>query len=550
MEASATERSAPAKALAESYIEMVREAAGRRAEVEALVFPDVRLTYADLLERATWRARELRGLGLVRGDTFGLVLPNSPELIEFLLGGAMIGAVVVPVNIRFKSHELAHVFTDAGLLAIVTTGAVDEHTNFKELLYETLPGLAEADDPRELSLDAAPALRAVILLGGKTAPGMIDAASLRRLAEAQPEPTAADAPAHDDPLLVMYTSGTTAYPKGCITTNGALVRNAHAIADRFQVPESDVWWDPLPMFHMGAILLMSVVFTRGATFVGMRHFDPEIAFDQFEREPITVLYPLFPTITLTLMHHPRFDKSLFGNVRVIESVSPPDVQRQIQDAFAPAVLVSAYGITELCGSVAYNHLDDPLEQRLTTCGHPVEGWEVKIVHPDTGETLPPGEQGELIARGPNRFERYFGDPALTEAVVEPDGWFHTGDRCSLDDDGRLLYHGRIKDMLKVGGENVSALEVESFLATHPAIKMAQVLGIPDDRLLEVAAAFVELVPGGSITEQEVVDFCTGKIARFKIPRHVRVVTEWPMSSTKVQKFKLREQLLEELGIAG
>jgi fatty-acyl-CoA synthase len=532
----------------ESYAGMVRETAARRRDVEALVFPDVRLTYGDLLERAAWRARELRALGVGKGDTFGLVLPNSPELIEFLLGGSMIGAVAVPINTRFKSHELAHVFTDANLRAVVTTDAVDEHTNFKELLYETLPGLAKAKEPHALSLAAAPGLRSVVLLGGNVAPGMLGAATVRGLAEAQPEPTEADEPSPGDPLLVMYTSGTTAYPKGCITANGSLVRNARAIAERFQVPEDDVWWDPLPMFHMGAILLMTVVYTAGGTFVAMRHFDPDVAFDQFERERITVLYPLFPTITLTLMHHPRFDRALFREVRAIESVSPPDMQRQIQEAFEPAVLVSAYGITELCGSVAYNHLDDPLEKRLTTCGHPVAGWEVQIVDPDTGAALQPGEQGELVARGPNRFERYFGDAALTEAVVEPDGWFHTGDRCSLDEDGRLLYHGRIKDMLKVGGENVSALEVESFLATHPAIKLAQVVGVPDERLLEVAAAFVELVPGASVTEQEVIEFCSGKIARFKIPRHVRVVEEWPMSSTKVQKFRLREQLLEEIGL--
>jgi fatty-acyl-CoA synthase len=534
----------------ESYIEMVRETASGRPDADALVFPDLRISYAELLDRATWRARELSALGIGKGDAFGLVLPNSPELIEFLLGGAMIGATVVPINIRFKSHELAHVFTDAGLKAVVTTDEVDEHTNFKELLYETLPGLAEAADPLSLSLDAAPGLSVVVLLSEREAPGMLNATALRTLAEAQPEPSADDAPGPDDPLLVMYTSGTTAYPKGCITTNGALVRNSRAIADRFEVPQDDVWWDPLPMFHMGAILLMSVCFTRGATFVAMRHFDPDVAFDQFEREGITVLYPLFPTITLALMHHPRFDRTLFEHVRVIESVAPPDMQRQIQDAFAPAVLVSAYGITECCGSVAYNKLDDSLEKRVTTCGHPVEGWEVKIVDPDTGATLAADEQGELLVRGPNRFERYFGDPSLTEAVVDPDGWFHTGDRCALDDEGRLTYHGRIKDMLKVGGENVSALEVESFLVTHPAIKMAQVIGVPDQRLLEVGAAFVELVPGATITEQELVEFCTGKIARFKIPRYVRVVEEWPMSSTKVQKFRLREQLLEELGVTG
>jgi acyl-CoA synthetase (AMP-forming)/AMP-acid ligase II len=527
--------------VSETYRALVREAASRRPDTDALVFPDERLTYAELLARAETRAAELVALGVVKGDTIGLLLPNSVELVETLLGAALIGAVTVPINVRFKSYELDHVVRDAGLRLLVTTARDGEHVDFPSLLYETWPELVSARDPRNLALDRLPSLRTVVAFGAGDRPGLLDAGELD-----SSTPAGEVGLGPDDPLLVMYTSGTTAHPKGCILTNGSLVRNANAIADRFEVPEDDVWWDPLPMFHMGAILLMSVVFARGATFVAMRHFDPDVAFDQFESERISVLYPLFPTITLTLMHHPRFDKRLFERVRVIESVSPPDIQQQIQDAFAPAKLVSAYGITECCGSVAYNRLDDPLEKRLTTCGQPVEGWEVKIVDADTGRELPVGEQGELVVRGPNRFVRYFGDASLTDAVCDPDGFFHTGDRCSLDEDGRLLYHGRIKDMLKVGGENVSALEVESFLSTHPSIKFAQVVGIPDERLLEVPAAFVELVPGESLDAQEVIDFCTGTIARFKVPRHVRFVDEWPMSSTKVQKFKLREQLIDEL----
>jgi fatty-acyl-CoA synthase len=345
----------------------------------------------------------------------------------------------------------------------------------------------------------------------------------------------------------MYTSGTTAHPKGCVTLNRSLVDNASAIAERFAIPSDDRWWDPLPMFHMGAILLMSAVFSRGGTFISTVHFDPEEAFDTFERHRPTVLYPLFPTITLTLLHHDRFADCSFDALRVITNVSPPDIQRAIQAAFPHAVLISAYGMTELCGTLAYNRLDDSEEQRTTTCGHLLPGWEGRIVHPDTGEPVPANVRGELVARGPNLFAGYFHDPAQTGASIDADGWFHTGDHCSMDAEGLLLFHGRLKDVLKVGGENVSALEVESFLSTHPAIKLAQVVGIPDDRLMEVPAAFVELAPGATLTEQQVIDHCEGRIARFKTPRHVRFVTDWPMSSTKIQKFRLREQLIAELG---
>jgi acyl-CoA synthetase (AMP-forming)/AMP-acid ligase II len=169
------------------------------------------------------------------------------------------------------------------------------------------------------------------------------------------------------------------------------------------------------------------------------------------------------------------------------------------------------------------------------------------VDPDTNELLAPGERGELVGKGPQMFDGYYGNPEATAAVIDAQGYFHTGDACSMEADGTITYHGRIKDMLKVGGENVSAIEVESFLATHPAIKMAQVVGIPDDRLLEVVAAYVELVPGEELSGDDVIAYCEGRIARFKVPRHVRFVTEWPLSATKVQKFRLRERLTEELG---
>jgi fatty-acyl-CoA synthase len=528
-----------------TYAELIRGLADARPDALALVLPDEELTYRELLARAESRARELRALGIGRGDTFGILLPNGVRLVELLIGGALIGAVAVPINTRFKPAEVAHVCRDGRLRAIFTTDAIDEIVDFKVVLRAALPGLAEAADPTRLVLAGFAQLSAVVT--DRPAAGMVDRAMLADLAARQPAPQPADGPAGEDPLLIMYTSGTTAHPKGCVTRNRALVANATAIAERFAIPDGDRWWDPLPMFHMGAILLMTAVFTRSGMFISTPHFDPDEAFDTFARHRPTVLYPLFPTITLTLIHHERFADYACDDVRVVTNVSPADLQLRVQEAFPQAVLVSAYGMTELCGSLAYSRLDDTLEQRTTTCGHLLPGWEARIIDPDGGEPVGPGTRGELVARGPNLFGGYFHDQAQTDASVDGDGWFHTGDHCSIDADGLLSFHGRLKDMLKVGGENVSALEVESFLATHPAIKLAQVVGIPDDRLIEVPAAFVELAPGATLTVEEVLAHCEGRIARFKVPRHVRFVTEWPMSSTKVQKFRLRDELLAELG---
>jgi fatty-acyl-CoA synthase len=527
-----------------TYASMLRATVEQRPDAEALVFPDARVTYGELLAAAERRAGQLRRLGVEPGARFGLLMPNGIELVELLVAGALMGATVVPINTRFRPHELGHVVRDAQLTAVVTSDSADHVLDLAGLLQETIAGLREAQDPHALSLPELPFLRAVGLCGTRRADGLVN------LDELDGDWAPADGPAPGAAQLIMYTSGTTANPKGCVISNQAMVLNSLAIVERLRVPESDRWWDPLPLFHMGGLMLLSTVFAAGATFISQQHFDAASALELIGRERPTVLYPLFPTIALDLIHHEGFDSGAFDDVRLIGSVAPRDVQQRLQNAFPAAILFSAFGITELCGCVAYNELDDTLERRLSTCGRALPGFEMRVVDPDTNAPLAPGERGELVGRGPQMFDGYYGNPEATAAVVDAEGYFHTGDACSMDADGVITYHGRIKDMLKVGGENVSAIEVESLLATHPAIKMAQVVGVPNPRLLEVVAAFVELAPGQQLAERDVVDYCEGRIARFKVPRHVRFVTEWPMSATKVQKFRLREQLLEDLGGAG
>jgi len=534
-----------------TYADLFREAVAYHRDAEALVFSDSRQTYGELMQRANERARDLQALGVAKRDRFGVLMPNTPAIVELLIASSLVGATMVPINTRFKARELRHVIVDARLTTLVTTDAIDEHVDFEAVLREALPGLRDAVDPFDLRLDDAPVLRSIALVGERSAPGFVDACALReRRGRDASSPDPDDAPDPDDPALILYTSGTTAHPKGCMLSHRAIVLDARGIAERFAIPPGDRWWDPLPMFHAGALMLMTGCFAAGATFISMPRFDVDEAFALIESERVTVLYPLFPTITLALLHDERFAMLDRERIRVVANVGPDDLQRKIQAAFAPAVLMSAYGITELCGTVVFTELDDSEEARTTTCGRPLPGFEIRVVDPETGASLLRGERGELIGRGPSRFDGYFGHPELTAEVIDSEGFFHTGDLCSLDHDGRIRYHGRLKDMLKVGGENVAAVEVESYLATHPAVKLAQVVGVPDDRLLEVPAAFVELAPGCSASEEELIAYCRGSIAGFKVPRHVRLVTEWPMSATKIQKFRLRDGLMNELQIDG
>ena len=349
---------------------------------------------------------------------------------------------------------------------------------------------------------------------------------------------------------MMYTSGTTAHPKGCPLSHEALVRSGRAMGrHRYLVGEDDRFWDPLPMFHMSAILPITAVFDATATFISMTHMEPDAAVAQIIDERPTMMFPSFPTLTTALINHDRWGEVDRDIIKVVNNVAPPDTLREFQSAYPKAVQTSAYGLTEATGVVSFNELTDTLDQRATTCGRPFPGIEVRVVDPDTNEPVDTDERGEIVIRGYCLFEGYYRDEEKTTATVDGDGWLHTGDIGSLDPEGRIRYHGRLKDMLKVGGENVAAIEIESYLGTHPAVKLVQVVAAPDAKYVEVPAAFVELHKGAEVTGDELVAFCKDKIAAFKIPRHFRFVTEWPMSATKIQKYRLREQITAELEAA-
>ena len=277
----------------------------------------------------------------------------------------------------------------------------------------------------------------------------------------------------------------------------------------------------------------------GAALLSMTHFEPGVSLKMMEKEKVTVAFPSFPAIMQDLLNHPDFEKTDLSSLRRMNNVAPPDLLRRFQEALPQTVQTGAYGLTEAGGVIAFNHPEESLEKRLHTCGKPMPGLLAKIVDPDTLEERPVGEQGEILLKGYSVFDGYYNAAEKNqEAFV--DGWFRTGDLCAIDADGGIAFHGRLKDMLKVGGENVAALEIESFLITHPSVIMAQVIGVPDDRLSEVACAYIELHDGKSMTANDLIEFCKGKISSFKIPRHVRFVSEWPMSSTKIQKFVLLE----------
>jgi fatty-acyl-CoA synthase len=301
------------------------------------------------------------------------------------------------------------------------------------------------------------------------------------------------------------------------------------------------------MFHSAFTQPITGTLHVGGTYVSMTHFEPGDALDQIEREGVTVAFPAFPTITSQLLHHQRYTPDTLRSVRVMLNVGPPEELVALQQLMPHTTQITSFGMSECGGSVSVCDPADPLDLRTECSGKALPGIEIEIRDPEGGETLPAGEQGEIVTRGRGVFSGYYNDPIKTAESFYQGGWFRTGDRGVMDREGRVTFRGRLKDMLKVGGENVAAIEVEGFLATHPAVNLAQVVALPDKKYDEVPVAFVELVPGHSVTEAEIIDFCRGKIASFKVPRHVRVVEEWPMGATKILKYELRDRICEELG---
>jgi len=536
--------------------DLLLTAADRDPDKLALVFPDRRFTYAELASRALARARSLQALGVKPRDHVGILMHTCPEFVETYFAIALCGAVIVPINARYRAAEIAYVAENADLTLLVTTDAIAEQVNFVERLEQALPGLSQQADPRRLALPGTPKIRSLVLCGGSERPGFVSEKDFLAAGESVPERQVHESRLRvrvRDVALMLYTSGTTANPKGCLITHEAQVRNSIALGrHRYRLTHEDSLWSPLPMFHIAAVLPMLAIFDVGGTFVTMGFFDPGLALRMLEENKVTATYPCFVTIMQGLVYHPDFAKRDLTGIRVMNSnfaVQPAGVAEPIMKAMPDAVQVGTYGMTETSGTVSTGSPEEPEGQRITRLGRPLPGLEVRVADPETGAVAATGTRGELLVRGYCLLEGYYRDPEKTAQALDREGWFHTGDIGSVDEAGTLMFHGRFKDMLKVGGENVAAAEIEAQLQRHPAVKLAQVVGIPDAKYAEVPAAFVELLPDRQATEAELIEFCRREVAGFKVPRHVRFVTEWPMSSSKIQKFRLRAALVEELKLS-
>lgn len=523
--------------------------AARTPDAPALVTPEGSWSYREVADRASAVARNLIGLGIAPGEHVGVLIPNSFECLTTLFGVALSGAAVVPINARYRSVELSVIAREADLVAIVTSDMSDAYVDFLALLREALPGLEDARDAHALSIPSAPKLKSIVMLGERRARGILDPDAFDR-AGADVSDELLDRRRSRvglrDPWMVLYTSGTTARPRGCLISHEGEVRTWGEVARALRLSGEDRVWNPCPMFHVAAIGVSISCVLSGATNVTARFFEAESAIELIAHQRPTVLYPAYANVILDVLNHPRAAGLDLSEATRMLVVGPAQTLRNVQERLPGATLVSTFGMTESSGCSTSHELDDELSVRTDTVGLPLRGLEARIADPDTLEDLPAGTPGEIQLRGPLLCDGYYNDPEKTATTFLPDGWMRTGDHGKLDESGRLAFLGRIRDIIRVGGENVSPPEVEAHLMTHPAVHLAVVVAVPDERLDEVPAAFVELRPGASASEQELIAHCRGQIASFKVPRHVRYVTAWPMSATKILKSELQDALVAEL----
>ncbi len=519
-----------------------------RAGAEAFVAPGERHSWAALQEGARRIARGLHAAGVRRGDHVGVLLGNGGAWVQVFYACALLGAVTVPVNTRFKTDELAFCLKQADVQLLLTADTF-LGIDFLDLLAQVEPALTTA-----LPGQALPLLRRVVVLGERCPTGAQSWQDFLR-AGATVDDAALDAVmravAPDDVLLIQYTSGTTSFPKGVMLTHANMLTNAWAAAQRIGVRPDDRYFSIRPYFHVaGTTLSILVSLMTGCCLLTLPKFDVAEALRMLDEERCT-LTSGNDTIFLMLMGHPDFDRSRI-HLRGGWAAAGPQVMGKIRDVMGVPGICNAYGQSEASPNITLSAHDDPFELRAMGWALPHPGMQVRVVDPGTGAPLPPGMQGEIQARGWSVMKGYYKMPEATARALGADGWLSTGDLGEMDAHGRLRMVGRLKDMFRVGGENVAPAEVEETLHGHPAVRMAQVVGVPDARLGEVPAAFVLLKDGQDCTPDELTAWCKARCANFKVPRYVEIVDSFEhigmTGSSKVQKNKLRAHALALFGL--
>ncbi|VBB09220.1 amp-dependent synthetase/ligase [Lucifera butyrica] len=535
--------------------ELIDYMARENPDTEALVYPDLNLryTYEKFRRVCNQLAKGLLKLGVQKGEHIAIWATNVPQWVITQFGSAKMGAVLVTVNTNYKIFELEYLLKQSDSTTLLLINGT-KNSDYLSMIYELCPELNDCR-PGELKSIRLPFLKNVIFIGDEHHSGMFtwnDLIEMGREVTDEELMIRQNALTPDEVVNMQYTSGTTGFPKGVMLTHHNLIGNACSLAECLNFTYLDRLCIPVPFFHcFGCVLGTMTCLVAGATMVPVTVFNPEKVLETIEKERCTAVHgvPTMFIMELEAMEKAQYDTSSLRTGIMAGSPCPIEVMRKVVDKMGMREITITYGQTEASPGITMTRTDDPLELRVATVGRALPNVEVKIVDPETGREVPRGMQGELCSRGYNTMKGYYKLPEATAAAIDQDGWLHTGDLAIMDENGYCRITGRLKDMIIRGGENIYPREIEEFLYTHPKIKDVQVVGVPSEKYGEEVMAFIQLKPGQPVTAEEIQEYCRNKIARYKIPRYIEFIENYPTTASgKIQKYKLREQVLEILGL--
>jgi fatty-acyl-CoA synthase len=536
--------------------EMVNSIAEKYPDNEAVVsvHQDIRWTYREFLERVNQVARGLMGLGVEKGDRVGIWAMNHAEWVVVQFATAKIGAIMVNINPAYRTYELEYALKQSEIRTLIIQGRF-KTSDYVGMFYEACPEAYEAK-PGRISSDKVTFLKNAVFLGDIPYNGMFTWDELLKKAEEVTNDELierGEGLAFDDAINIQYTSGTTGFPKGVVLTHHGVLNNGYIIGEGMGFTEKDRLCIPVPFYHcFGMVLSNLACVTHGSTMVlPAPTFDAEEVLKTVEKERCTALHGV-PTMFIAELTHPNFEKYNLKSLRtgiMAGSPCPIEVMKQVNTKMHMSEIVIVYGQTETSPGVTMTTTKDPVERRVSTVGRAFPHTELKIIDSKTGKIVPFGEIGEICARGYCVMKCYYNNPSATHATLDSNHWNHTGDLGTMDEEGYFRIVGRLKDMVIRGGENIYPREIEEFLHHHEKIADVYVVGVPDKKYGEELCAWVKVKEAQKLTEEEVRDFCKGKIAHFKIPRYVMFVSDFPMGVTgKIQKFRMREESIKTLGL--
>ena len=521
----------------------------RQPEREALVsrHQGLRYTYRSLQTEAHRLASALLGLGLVPGDRVGIWSHNNAEWVLMQLATAQVGLVLVNINPAYRTSEVEYALNKVGCKLLVTMARF-KTSDYLGMLRELRAAQALPQLQHAIWIDVAGE--------GAEEPGFMRFSDLMKTGDPQDArlPQVARLLHNRDAINIQFTSGTTGFPKGATLTHRNILNNGFFIGEAMRLTERDRLCIPVPLYHcFGMVLGNLAVLTHGACIVYPNDaFEPLSVLQTVQDEKCTGLHGV-PTMFIAELDHPRFKEFDLSSLRtgiMAGSPCPIEVMKRVQSEMNMGEVTIAYGMTETSPVSCQSSTDTPLDKRVSTVGLVQPHLEIKIIDPDSGRIVPVGERGEFCTKGYSVMQGYWEDPARTAEAIDAEGWMHTGDLATMDEGGYVNIVGRIKDMVIRGGENVYPREIEEFLYRHPKVQDVQVVGLPDAKYGEELCAWIIAKPGQSLDEDEVRAFCKGKIAHYKVPRYIRFVDAFPMTVTgKIQKFKIREAMVRELGIS-